>query len=141
MPDSASRIRPQALEVERLGDHPDREDAQFASPVVARTARAGAGATAHARGDEDHVSPGQVVADLVDHLLGGGTADIRLRTRAEPFGCRYAHLDDSFGPRLAESLGIRVGDDKVDPLEPGVDHVVDGVSARPADAENGDPGP
>src|SRR5208282_359013 len=70
-----------ALEVERLGDHPDREDAQFACGTSYHRRGAGAGATAHARGDEDHVSPGQVVADLVDHLLDGGTADIGLRTR------------------------------------------------------------
>ena len=36
-------------------------------------------------------------------------------------------------------LGIRVGDDEVDALEPGIDHVVDGVAARAADTENGNP--
>src|SRR5271154_1560769 len=90
---------------------------------------AGSGAAAHARGNEHHVSAGQVVAGLVDHLFGGGAADIGLRTGAETFGHRHAHLDDAFGPSLAESLRIRVGDDEIDALEPGIDHVVDGVTA------------
>jgi hypothetical protein len=68
-----------ALEVERLGDHPDREDAQFACDARHHRRGAGSGAAAHARGDEHHVSAGQVVADLVDHLFGGGAADIGLR--------------------------------------------------------------
>ena len=47
---------------------------------------AGAGAAAHAGGDEDHVRAGQMIADLVDHLLGGGAADLGLRAGAEAFG-------------------------------------------------------
>ena len=80
-----------------------------------------------------------MVADFVDHLLGGGAADIGLRAGAKTFGYRHAHLDDAFGPRLGQSLGIRVGDDEVDALEAGIDHVVDGVTARAADAENDNP--
>jgi hypothetical protein len=93
----------------------------------------------HARGDEHHVSAGQVIADLVDHLLGGGAADVGLRTGAETFGHRHAHLDDAFGPSLAESLRIRVGDDEIDALEPCTDHAVQGVTARAADTDNRDP--
>jgi hypothetical protein len=100
---------------------------------------AGSVAAAHASGDEHHVGAGQVVADFVDHFFGGGEADVGLGAGAKTFGHRHAHLDDAFGPRLAQSLGIRVGDDEVDALEPGIDHVVDGVTARAADAENGNP--
>jgi len=128
-----------ALEVERLGDHPDREDAEFARGARHHRGGAGSGAAAHARGDEHHVSAGQVVANLVDHFLGCGAADIGLGACAKTFGHRYAHLDDAFGPRHGQRLGIRVGDDEVDPLEAGTDHVVDDVAARAADAENGNP--
>ena len=44
---------------------------------------AGAGAAAHAGGDEHHVRARQMIADLVDHLLGGGAADLGLRAGAE----------------------------------------------------------
>jgi len=80
-----------------------------------------------------------VVPDLVEHLLGGGAADVGLRTRAETPGRRHPYLDDAFGPRGGQGLGICVGYDEIDALEPGIDHVVDGVTARAADAENGNP--
>ena len=80
-----------------------------------------------------------MVANFVDHLFSGGAADIGLGAGAETFGHRHAHLDDAFGPRHGERLGIRVGDDEVDPVETGIDHVVDGVTTPAADAENGDP--
>ena len=100
---------------------------------------AGAGAAAHAGGDEHHVRAGEVVADLVDHLLGGGAPDLGLRAGAEPFGHLHAHLDDALGLRHGERLGVGVGDDEIDALEPGGDHVVDRVAAGAADAEHGDP--
>src|SRR5580693_7441637 len=73
------------------------------------------------------------------HWPRSGTADVGLRTGAETFGRLHAHLDDALGARHGQRLGIRVGDDEIDALEPGIDHVVDGVTARAADAENGDP--
>ena len=130
---------PLALEVERLGDDADREDAELAGHTSHHRRRAGSGAAAHARGNEHHVSAGQVVADLVDHFLGCGAADLRLRACAETSGRRHAHLDDVFGPRHGQCLGIRVGDDEIDALEAGIDHVVDGVTAGTADAEDGNP--
>ena len=79
---------------------------------------AGAGAAAHAGGDEHHVRAVQMIADLVDHLLGGGAADIGLRAGAEPFGDLHAHLDDALGLGHGERLGVGVGDDEVDALQP-----------------------
>ena len=75
-----------ALEVERLGDDADGEDAELARRAGDHRRGAGAGAAAHAGGDEHHVRAGQMIADLVDHLLGGGAADLRLRAGAETFG-------------------------------------------------------
>ena len=79
--------------------------------------------------------------DRVKNLLGSGAADVGLRTRAET-SCRpHTHLDDLFGAgaRHGERLSVGVGDDEVDALEPGVDHVIDGVATRAADTEDGDP--
>ena len=77
---------------------------------------AGAGAAAHAGGDEHHVGARQVIADLVDHFLGGGAADLGLRAGAEAFGDLDAHLDDALGLRQGQRLGVGVGDDEVDTL-------------------------
>ena len=100
---------------------------------------AGAGAAAHAGGDEHHVRAREMIADFVDHLLGGGAADIGLRAGAEALGDLHAHLDDALGLRHGERLRVGVGDDEVDALEAGRDHVVDGIAAGAADAEHGDP--
>jgi hypothetical protein len=100
---------------------------------------AGSGATTHACGDEHHVRPDEVIANLVDDLFGGGAADIGLRTRAETSARCQAHLDDAFGPHRGQRLGIGIGNNEVDAREPGIDHVVDGVTARAADAKNSNP--
>ncbi len=126
-----------ALEVERLGDHADREDAElFGHPGDDRCC-AGAGAAAHAGGDEHHVRAREMIADLVDHLLGRGTADIRLGAGAETLGHLHAHLDDPLGLGRGQRLGIGVGDHEVDALKPGRDHVVDSVAARASHTEHG----
>ena len=73
------------------------------------------------------------------HFLRGGRADIRLRTGAEALGDLRAHLDDALRLRHGQRLRVGVGDDEIDPLQPGGDHVVDGIAAGAADAEDGDP--
>ena len=83
---------------------------------------------------------GEMIADLVDHLLGGRAADLGLGAGAETLGHLQAHLDDARGARQGQSLGIRVGDHEVDAVETGLDHVVDRVAPGATDAEHGDPG-
>ena len=99
---------------------------------------AGAGAAAHACGDKHHVRAGEVVANLVDHLFGGGAADLGLRAGAKALGHLHAHLNDAFGFRHGQRLGVGIGDHEVDALQAGGDHVVDGIAAGAADAEHGD---
>ncbi len=70
-----------ALEVERLGDHADGEDAELLGAARDHRRGAGAGAAAHAGGDEHHVRALQMVADLVDHLFGGGAARLPAASR------------------------------------------------------------
>ena len=69
---------------------------------------AGAGAAAHAGGDEDHVRAVEVVGDLVDRLLGGGAADLRLRAGAETLGDGDAHLDQPLGLATTSAPGESV---------------------------------
>ena len=76
-----------ALEMERLGDHADGQDALLAGGAGNDRRSARAGAAAHAGGDEAHVrAVGQMVDDLVDALLGRGAPDFRLRAGAETLG-------------------------------------------------------
>ena len=99
----------------------------------------GAGAAAHAGGDEHHVGAGEMIADFVDDFLGRGGADIRLRTGAEALGDLGAHLHDALRLGHGQRLRVGIGDDEIDPLQSGGDHVVDGVAASPTYAEYGDP--
>ena len=81
---------------------------------------------------------GQVIADFVDHLFGGGAPDVGLRAGAEPLGHLHAHLDDALGFRHRERLGVGIGDHEIDALQAGADHIVDGIAAGAADTEYGD---
>ena len=96
--------------------------------------RARARAAAHAGGDEDHVRAGEMIANFVLGLFGGGAADFRLRAGAEALGDLQAHLDDALGARGGERLRVGVGDEKSTPRKARHDHVVDGVAAAAADA-------
>ena len=50
----------------------------------------------------------------------------------------HAELDAAVGLGEGQLLGVGVGDDELDALEPRLDHVVDGVAAGAADAEHDD---
>ena len=138
MPGLGDAHAARALELERLGDDADGEDALLAGRAGDDRRGAGAGAAAHAGGDEDHVRAGEVIDDLVDRLLGRGAADLRLRAGAETLGDGDAHLDHALGPRGRQRLAVGVGDDELAAVQARADHVVDGVAAGAADAEDGD---
>jgi hypothetical protein len=127
-----------AFKVERLGDDPDREDAEIAGGLGDNRRCAGAGAAAHAGGDKHHVGAGQVIADFVDDFLGGGAPTSAPRTGAEAFGGGHAHLmmRSAFDNVSAWASVWRRRNRRP---EPRGDHVVDGVAAGTADSEHGDP--
>ena len=53
-----------------------------------------------------------------------------------PSGHLGAHLDDALGLRHGERLCVGIGDDELDALQPGRDHVVDGIAAGSADPKH-----
>ncbi|MND28511.1 hypothetical protein D3C80_189950 [compost metagenome] len=124
--------------MERLCDDADRQDALVACSLCDDRGSTRAGAAAHAGGDEAHVGTVQVIDDLVDALFSSRAADFRLGTGAEAFGDVDAELNDPVCLRHGQRLSIRVGDDEVDALEAGRDHVVDSVTTTATDTEDGD---
>ena len=82
-----------ALELERLGDDADRQDARFVGDAGDDRRRPGAGAAAHAGGDEHHVRALHRFENVVDRLFGGGPADIGPRAGAEAAGHPDPELD------------------------------------------------
>ena len=127
-----------AFEVERLGHDADGQDALLAGRARDHRSGAGARATAHAGGDEDHVGAFKVAHDLGELFLGGGAADIGTRPGAQTARDRRAELKALFGQRAFQRLGVRIGDDELDAFQVGLDHVVDGVAARATDTEHRD---
>ena len=71
-------------------------------------------------------------------LFGGGAADLGPRAGAEALGDLEAELDAAVGRRGVERLRVGVGDDEVDALDVGADHVGDRVAAGAADADDAD---
>jgi hypothetical protein len=79
-----------------------------------------------------------VVVDLVDHLLGGGAADLGLRAGAEALGHPTPIWMMRSASESASACASVLATTKSHAFELGLDHVVDGVAAGPADAEDGD---
>ena len=113
------------------------------APELARDApdhrrAAGAGAAAHAGGDEHHVGAGRDSSRIaLGVLLGGGAADLRLGAGAEPL-CAELELDRR--QVVGQRLRVGVGDDELDPAQTGRDHGVDRVAAAAAHADDLDAG-
>ena len=120
--------------------HADGEDALVARGLGDDRRSAGAGAAAHAGGDEAHVRAFERRLDFVERLLRGGAPDLGPRAGAEPLGDAQAELDAAVGGGRVQRLGVGIGDDEIDALDVGAHHVGDGVAARSADADDADPG-
>ena len=127
-----------ALEVEGLGDHAHRQDAALAGAFGDDRGGAGAGAAAHAGGDEDHVGAVEVLTDLRDAFLRGAHADFGVGAGAQALRRQHAKLDATVGLGEGELLGVGIGHHELDTFEARLDHVVDRVAAGPADAEHHD---
>ena len=77
-----------------------------------------------------------MIADRIDCLFGCGAPHFGLRAGAQALGHLGAHLDDALGLRRGERLCVGIGDNEVDALQSGRDHVVDGIAAGAADPKH-----
>src|SRR3546814_10282328 len=87
----------------------------IAAPAFARGlgddgGSAGAGATAHAGGDEAHVRAVKRALELLHRLLCGGAADLGTGACAQTLGNLEAKLDARF--RRVQRPRLRIGDRK-----------------------------
>jgi hypothetical protein len=83
------------------------------------------------------VRAGNVRANFGNRLFGGSFTDFRPRTGAKTFRKVRSELNPVFGARRRKRLCIRIGDNELDALEPGCDHIVDRIAARASDTDNG----
>ena len=122
-----------AFELERLGDDAHGEDAHLLGHARDHRRGAGARAAAHAGGDEQHVGAGDGRLDLLDRFLGRGAAHFRLAAGAQALATQ---LDDLGRARAVQRLGVGVRADELDALDAFVEHVLDGVAAAAAHADD-----
>ena len=108
---------PLAFEVERLGDDADGEDAELLRDARDDGSRPGAGAAAHAGGDEHHVRAREMVANFVDRFLGGRTADFGMRAGAETLRRLDTHLDHALVPWRSSAPARRYWRQRNRPLQ------------------------
>ncbi|MNZ75477.1 hypothetical protein D3C78_939550 [compost metagenome] len=127
---------PASLEGERTGDHRHGEDAHFLGHLGDDRRRTGAGAAAHAGGDEHHVGALQHLGDALAVLQRGLAADVGIGAGTEPLGHVHAQLQDGLGIDLLQCLGIGVGTDEIDVVDVAAQHVIDGVAATTADTDD-----
>ena len=125
-----------ALEAERPRDDADGQRLELASELGHDRRRAGAGAAALTRGDEDHVGALERLLQLVARLLRRCETDGRIGAGPEAARRLRADVDLDVGIRHQERLRVRVDGDELDAAEARLDHAIDGVGAAAADADH-----
>jgi hypothetical protein len=125
-----------ALEAEGLGHHRHHQDVHLLRHLRHHRRGAGTGAAAHTGGDEHHVGALQHLLDAVAVLEGRLAAHVRVGAGAQALGEAAADLQGGLGVGLAQHLGVGVDGDEVDALDALGHHVLDGVAATAAHADD-----
>ena len=128
-----------AFKAEWLGDNTDGEDAALVGCARDNGRCACACAAAETGSNEDHVSAFKAFVDFFDRFFGRCSADFRLGASAKSCSRFRAELDTRFAFRPLECLRIRICDDELNPLKVRLDHIVDCVTAGPANTEHDEP--
>ena len=127
-----------ALEAEGPRHDGDRQGAHLAGDLRDERRAARAGAAALAGGDEHEVAAAQGAAHVVLALAHGGLAEVRVAAGAEAAGDLHPDRDADVRLALLERLAVGVDGDELDAAQAGLDHAVDRVAARAADADDAD---
>ncbi len=126
-----------ALELERPRDDADGQRADLVlGDLGDDRRRAGAGAAALARGDEDHVGALERLLDLVARLGRGRKADVRVGARAEALRRLVADVELDVGVAHRSAWASVLAAMNSTPRSPASTIAVDGVRAAAADADD-----
>ena len=132
-----SHLHALAFEAKGFGDHGHGQDAHFAGHLGNDRRGAGARAAAHAGSDEGHVRPLQRLGDALALLKGSAAAGFRFGASTQT-AFAQRHLDD--GAAAFQGLRVGVGGDEIDTVYTFANHVIDGIAAGAADADDLDHG-
>ena len=126
-----------SLGLERQGDDADGQRPDlFLGDAGDVVGRAGSGAAAHARGDEDDVAP--LRKSLISHvvLAGGLLSDLWPGASAQTAGLGLADEDLLRGADGQQVLGVGVDGAELCAADAGIDAAVDGVAAAAAASDD-----
>ena len=126
------------LEAEGKGHHGNDEDAHLTGDVSDDGSRSGPRSASHARRDEKHVRPLDILLDAIHGLLGGIHPHLGVGPRSEAAGQFLPQHDLVWGLVQGQRLGVRIGRDELHSLQTGVDDVVQSVAATAAYPEDDD---
>ena len=129
-----------ALKLKGLGDNTNGQRTGLPGDVGNNGSCAGAGAAAHACGDEHHVGVLQHLGNGCAALFCGLLSDFGLGAGAHTAGELFADLNLFGSLGLVEVLTVGIHCNKINALYTGLDHAVDNIVARAANADdfNGD---
>src|SRR5262245_29786714 len=105
-----------AFEVERLGNHPNRERVEFGSQTGDDGSRPGSCTSSHPAGDEYHVRPVEQLDDPLSIFQGCLPAALRNGAAAKTIGELCADLQLYWSHGAPQRLNIGVCGDEVDPF-------------------------
>ena len=125
-----------ALKLEGLGHHAHGEQAGVLGDLCHHGGRAGAGAAAHAGGDEHHIRILHSLGNVVAALLRGALADLRIGAGALTAGHLLANLQLLVGIGHRQRLSVCIDGHKLHTLGAGLDHSVNNVVAGAADTND-----
>ena len=128
---------PATFKIKGLGDNTDRQNTHLACHASDHGRRAGAGATTHAGGDEQHVRTGNGRADVVHRQFGSVAS---LVGHAAGTQAAAAELDRLVRCAATQRLGVGIGANKFHALHRATNHVGDGVAAATTNTDDLDLG-
>ena len=125
-----------ALKGKGLGDNTNGQDAQVMGRFGHDRCSAGAGAAAHASGDEHHLGTFQCIGDLILAFLRCTLADLRVSTSAAALGqlCAKLNLLGSLGVDQCLLVGIHCY--KFNAIQASFNHAVHSIAAAAANTDN-----
>ncbi len=140
MPDSADWMRREPSKVKGRVTTPMVSAPTSLAIWATMASPAGAGAAAHAGGDEDHIGAFEHFVQLLGRFLGRLAAHLRVAARTQAAGQLFADAHAGGGPGQVQRLGIGVDCHEIDALQALVDHAIDGIAATASNAHDFDAG-
>ena len=128
-----------AFKLERLGHNTNGQHTKFTRCLCDDRSCTSTSAATHARGDKAHVRTREMINDLFNAFFGSCCANGCAGTCPQTFCHLDTHLDARLCLSMLKRLGVSVCNNKLNPVQFLLDHVVDRVAASTTHTKYSDP--